>query len=75
MLMSYLTVTGGALGEATDGWSIFGLCRLLYSPRFNLLMRFVDVTEGQITIDGLDIREVTQASLRAQMDVVHQDTS
>jgi len=39
-----------------------------------LLYRFYDVSEGRITIDGQDIREVTQASLRAQIGMVPQDT-
>jgi len=39
-----------------------------------LLLRFYDVTSGRITIDGQDIRDVTQASLRAAIGVVPQDT-
>ncbi|MGL5446217.1 MAG: ABCB family ABC transporter ATP-binding protein/permease, partial [Rhabdaerophilum sp.] len=39
-----------------------------------LLFRFYDVIEGKITIDGQDIREVTQASLRASIGIVPQDT-
>lgn len=39
-----------------------------------LLYRFYDVTGGQITIDGQDIRQVTQASLRAAIGIVPQDT-
>jgi ABC-type multidrug transport system fused ATPase/permease subunit len=40
----------------------------------SLLMRFYDVEDGRITVDGHDIRDVTQASLRSQMGVVLQDT-
>jgi ATP-binding cassette, subfamily B, bacterial MsbA len=40
----------------------------------NLLPRFWDVTAGRITIDGVDVREVTLASLRAQVALVTQDT-
>jgi ATP-binding cassette subfamily B multidrug efflux pump len=40
----------------------------------SLLMRFYDVGSGWITVDGYDIRDVTQASLRRQMGVVLQDT-
>jgi subfamily B ATP-binding cassette protein MsbA len=40
----------------------------------NLLPRFYDVTGGAIRIDGQDIREVTLASLRAQMGLVTQQT-
>jgi ATP-binding cassette subfamily B protein len=39
-----------------------------------LLFRFYDVQRGRITIDGQDIREVTQASVRAALGVVPQDT-
>ena len=39
-----------------------------------LLFRFYDVTEGHIRIDGQDIRDVTQESLRAAIGVVPQDT-
>jgi ATP-binding cassette subfamily B protein len=39
-----------------------------------LLYRFYDVNEGRITIDGQDLRQVTQASLRAAIGIVPQDT-
>jgi ABC-type transport system involved in Fe-S cluster assembly fused permease/ATPase subunit len=39
-----------------------------------LLFRFYDVNAGRITIDGQDIRGVTQASLRASIGIVPQDT-
>lgn len=39
-----------------------------------LLFRFYEVTGGRITIDGQDLREVTQASLRAAIGMVPQDT-
>jgi len=39
-----------------------------------LLFRFFDVDGGRITIDGQDIRDVTQQSLRAAIGVVPQDT-
>lgn len=39
-----------------------------------LLFRFYDVQGGQILIDGQDIREITQSSLRAAIGVVPQDT-
>jgi ABC-type multidrug transport system fused ATPase/permease subunit len=38
-----------------------------------LLPRFYDVTAGRITIDGLDIRDITLASLRATVGIVLQD--
>jgi subfamily B ATP-binding cassette protein MsbA len=40
----------------------------------NLLPRFYDVTDGAITIDGVDIREVTLKSLREQIGLVTQET-
>ncbi|MBT0667240.1 ABC transporter ATP-binding protein/permease [Novosphingobium profundi] len=39
-----------------------------------LLFRFYDPTQGRILIDGQDIREVTQASLRAAIGIVPQDS-
>jgi ATP-binding cassette subfamily B protein len=39
-----------------------------------LLYRFYDVSGGRITIDGQDLRDVTQASLRAAIGMVPQDT-
>ncbi|NMA97576.1 MAG: ABC transporter ATP-binding protein [Phyllobacteriaceae bacterium] len=41
----------------------------------NLLLRFYDRADGRILIDGHDIGEVTQDSLRANIGVVTQDTS
>ena len=40
----------------------------------NLLMRFYDVTGGQIKVENIDIREVTRKSLRAGYGMVLQDT-
>ena len=39
----------------------------------NLIPRFYDVAEGSISIDGLDVRDVTQQSLRRNIGVVQQD--
>jgi ATP-binding cassette subfamily B protein len=39
-----------------------------------LLFRFYDLTGGRITIDGQDVRDVTQRSLRAAIGMVPQDT-
>ncbi len=39
-----------------------------------LLFRFYDVTGGRVTVDGVDIRDATQASLRAAIGIVPQDT-
>ena len=39
----------------------------------SLLPRFYDVTGGRITIDGIDVRDMTLASLRGQIGIVQQD--
>ncbi len=45
------------------------------SSLVNLLLRFYDLEEGRIEIDGQDIARVTQDSLRANISVVTQDTA
>ncbi len=45
------------------------------STLVNLLMRFHDLQQGNITIDNQDISQVTQRSLRSNIAVVTQDTS
>ncbi len=45
------------------------------STLVNLLLRFHDLEEGSIRIDGHDIRELTQESLRGAIGMVTQDTS
>lgn len=45
------------------------------STLINLLLRFHDIDAGRITIDGQDIAQVTQDSLRAAIGVVTQDSS
>ena len=45
------------------------------STLVNLLLRFHEVEQGSIRIDGHDIRQVTQESLRAAIGMVTQDTS
>jgi len=44
------------------------------STMFDLLPRFYDPQEGRITIDGLDIRDLTLSSLRGLMGIVTQET-
>jgi len=44
------------------------------STVIRLIARFFDVTGGAVRIDGHDVRDVTQASLRAQLGIVLQDT-
>jgi len=55
----------GIVGRSGAGKSTF----------VNLLLRFYDVQQGNITIDGQDIRTVSQDSLRANIAMVTQDTS
>ncbi|RJL00122.1 ABC transporter ATP-binding protein [Paracoccus siganidrum] len=45
------------------------------STLVNLLLRFHDIESGRITIDGQDVSQVTQDSLRAAIGVVTQDSS
>ncbi|GGY57700.1 multidrug ABC transporter ATP-binding protein [Bacterioplanes sanyensis] len=45
------------------------------STLVNLLLRFYDIQSGRILIDGQDIREVSQESLRQHIGMVTQDTS
>jgi ABC-type multidrug transport system fused ATPase/permease subunit len=45
------------------------------STIINLIPRFYDPTEGQITVDGLDIRGLTLKSLRDQVGIVLQETT
>jgi subfamily B ATP-binding cassette protein MsbA len=40
----------------------------------NLIPRFYDVTRGSLLVDGVDVREVTLASLRSQIGIVTQET-
>ena len=44
------------------------------STIIRLLPRFYDVTSGQITVDGYDIRDIKIKSLRAQIGIVSQET-
>ncbi|MEA5572751.1 ABC transporter ATP-binding protein [Calothrix sp. UHCC 0171] len=43
------------------------------STIINLILRFYDVTGGAVKIDGIDVRQVTQVSLRRQIGIVLQD--
>ena len=45
------------------------------STIINLIPRFYDVTEGRITIDGVDLRDVTLESLRRQIGIVLEETT
>jgi ATP-binding cassette subfamily B protein len=43
------------------------------STIINLILRFYDVSGGAVKVDGMDVRRVTQASLRRQIGIVLQD--
>ncbi|HUH85399.1 MAG TPA: ABC transporter ATP-binding protein, partial [Stellaceae bacterium] len=45
------------------------------STIFNLIPRFYDVTTGSVTIDGMDVREASLASLRSAIALVSQEVS
>ena len=38
-----------------------------------LIMRFYDVSDGSVTVDGTDVRDITQASLRRNIGIIQQD--
>ncbi|MCL1913734.1 MAG: ABC transporter ATP-binding protein/permease [Eubacteriaceae bacterium] len=40
----------------------------------NLIPRFYDISDGQITIDGIDIRQIKRADLRKHVNIILQDT-
>jgi ATP-binding cassette subfamily B multidrug efflux pump len=45
------------------------------STIINLIPRFYDVSRGRVTIDGVDVRDVTLDSLRSQIGIVLQETT
>lgn len=56
-------------GETT---AIIGSTGSGKSTLINLIPRFYDVTEGKVTVDGVDIRDITQHDLRAKLGYVPQ---
>ncbi len=70
------TILKGVSFEAPAGskLAIVGPTGAGKSTISRLLFRFYDVTDGAVTIDGTDVRDMTQASLRAAIGVVPQDT-
>jgi subfamily B ATP-binding cassette protein MsbA len=54
--------------------AIVGLSGAGKTTLVNLIPRFFDVTSGAILLDGVDIRDVTLRSLRAQIGIVTQET-
>ncbi|MBI2163896.1 MAG: ABC transporter ATP-binding protein [candidate division NC10 bacterium] len=61
----------GKMGEIV---AIVGPSGAGKSTLVNLLPRFFDPTDGRILLDGVDLRDVTLPSLRAQIGMVTQDT-
>ncbi len=57
----------------TERIALVGLSGAGKTTVINLLSRFYDPTSGRITIDGVDIREVTLSSLRSQIGLVTQE--
>lgn len=60
--------------EAGKTLAVVGTSGAGKSTLARLLFRFYDVTGGQILIDGVDIRDYTQSSLRRHIGIVPQDT-
>ncbi len=54
--------------------AIVGLSGAGKTTLVNLIPRFYDVTGGAVLIDGIDVRDVTLQSLRAQVGIVTQET-
>ncbi|MEM1038884.1 MAG: ABC transporter ATP-binding protein [Pseudomonadota bacterium] len=61
--------------KARQSVGIVGRSGVGKTTLMNLLLRFHDVDEGKITLDGHTISRVTQGSLRDQMGLVSQDTA
>ena len=57
----------------TETVALVGLSGAGKTTVVNLLTRFYDPTQGRITIDGIDIRDVTLTSLRTRIGLVTQD--
>ncbi len=59
--------------EAAKRTALVGYSGSGKSTIINLILRFYDVTDGKITLDGTDIKELDTQSLRAQFSLVSQD--
>ncbi len=70
-------VLAGLTFEARPGQviALLGATGSGKSSLINLIPRFYDPTEGRITLDGYDLRQVTLASLRDQIGLVLQETT
>ena len=60
--------------KAGEMVALVGVSGVGKSTLADLVPRFYDATSGKITIDGVDIRDVTIASLRSQIGIVTQQT-
>jgi ATP-binding cassette subfamily B protein len=63
------------VAEPGETIAILGQTGAGKSTIINLIPRFYDVTEGQVLIDGHDVRDVTLDSLRRQVGIVLQETT
>ncbi len=69
------TLRGVDFALPAGGWyALVGTSGCGKSTTLSLLMRLHDPGAGQVLLDGTDVRELTQASLRTQMGVVLQDS-
>ena len=60
--------------EAGETIALVGETGAGKSTIINLINRFYDIQEGSLTLDGCDIRDVTQSSLRSQVGIMMQDS-
>jgi ATP-binding cassette, subfamily B, bacterial MsbA len=60
--------------EAGQMVALVGMSGVGKSTLVDLIPRFYDVREGQVTIDGIDVRDLTISSLRGQIGIVTQHT-
>jgi len=63
------------VAEAGQTLAILGATGSGKSTIINLIPRFYDVTNGRVTVDGYDVRQVTLDSLRSQIGIVLQETT
>jgi ATP-binding cassette subfamily B protein len=62
------------LAEPGQNVAILGATGSGKSSLVNLIPRFYDVTGGRVTVDGVDVRDLTMESLRAQIGMAMQET-
>jgi ATP-binding cassette subfamily B multidrug efflux pump len=63
------------VAEPGETVALFGATGSGKSTIINLIPRFYDVSEGRVTVDGHDVRDVTLHSLRRQIGIVLQETT